>query len=140
MLLRFPREDLAKRRTDQAKMGRDEERAGSKAPKPGCIPCGRSLDKFKLLGQVGQESNLQAAVLEHAAHCPDSSRDVQVALPLCSQFCSQGDTKFASALAVRHQEEAKSSAKARLFCQQPTASARGDLINEGAKLRKPTSS
>jgi len=31
-------------------------------------------------GQVGQESHLQPAVLEHAARCPDSSRDVQIAL------------------------------------------------------------
>ena len=28
-------------------------------------------------GQVGQESNLQPAVLEHAARCPESSKNVQ---------------------------------------------------------------
>jgi hypothetical protein len=38
------------------------------------------------MGQVGQESNLQPAVLEHSARCPDSSKNVQ---PVCSQFCSQ---------------------------------------------------
>jgi hypothetical protein len=40
---------------------------GSKHAKTGCTPCGCSLDKFEVLGQVGQESNLQPAVLETAA-------------------------------------------------------------------------
>jgi hypothetical protein len=31
-------------------------------------------------GQVGQESNLQPAVLEHSARCPDASKVVQIAL------------------------------------------------------------
>jgi hypothetical protein len=45
-----------------------------------------SQHEFSLLGQAGQESNLHPAVLEHAARCPGSSRDVQ---PVCSQCCSQ---------------------------------------------------
>jgi hypothetical protein len=37
-------------------------------------------NKFSITGQVGQESNLQPAVLEHSAQCPDASRVVQIAL------------------------------------------------------------
>ena len=39
------------------------------------------------MGQVGQESNLQPAVLEHAARCPESSKVVQFAL----EFAVFGD-------------------------------------------------
>jgi hypothetical protein len=40
---------------------------GVKARKTGCTPYGCSLDKFNILGQVEQESNLQPAVVEPAA-------------------------------------------------------------------------
>jgi hypothetical protein len=50
------------------------------------VPQGSDPHKFSLLRQVGPESNRQPAVLEHSAHCPDSSKNVQ---PVCSQFCSQ---------------------------------------------------
>jgi hypothetical protein len=43
------------------------------------------------MGQVGQESNLQPAVVEHAARCPEASKNVQ---PLCSQLCSQCDWRL----------------------------------------------
>ena len=36
--------------------------------------------EFRVHGQVGQESNLHPAVLEHAARCPESSKVVQIAL------------------------------------------------------------
>jgi hypothetical protein len=40
-----------------------------------------SLHEFKVWkGQVGQESNLQPAVVEHAARCPETSKDIQNAL------------------------------------------------------------
>jgi hypothetical protein len=32
------------------------------------------------MGQVGQDSNPHPAVVEHAARCPGSSRDVSLAL------------------------------------------------------------
>src|SRR5262249_8710894 len=33
-------------------------------------------------GQMGHESNLRPAGVEHTARCPDSSKDVQIALEL----------------------------------------------------------
>jgi hypothetical protein len=39
-----------------------------------------SSDECRSTGQVGQESNLQPAVLEHAARCPTSSKVVKFAL------------------------------------------------------------
>src|SRR5262249_48853447 len=62
---------------------------GQKHKKTGCAPCGFSVDKIGIRGgQVGQESHLRPAVVEHSARCPDSSKNVQ---PLCSQFCCQRD-------------------------------------------------
>jgi hypothetical protein len=40
----------------------------------------RSGIKKSFWGQVGQESNLQPAVLEHSARYPESSKDVQIDL------------------------------------------------------------
>jgi hypothetical protein len=41
---------------------------------------GGNPHEFRVLRQVGQESNLHPAVLEHAARCPDSSKVVQIGL------------------------------------------------------------
>jgi hypothetical protein len=53
---------------------------GVKACKMGCMPCGFSLHEIRTRGQVGQESNLQPAVVEHALRYPGSSKVVQFAL------------------------------------------------------------
>jgi len=46
----------------------------------GLGPRGSSPHEFRPQGQVGQESHLHPAVVEHSACCPGSSRDVQIAL------------------------------------------------------------
>jgi len=79
----------------------------SKQAKPAAALARPKLLRFKHeKGQVGQESHLHPAVVEHAARCPDASKGVQHALnaqflaahrpaeskhvqPLCSQCCSQ---------------------------------------------------
>src|SRR5262245_1075077 len=56
---------------------------GSKVRKIGCGHIARSLDKVMLYRQVGQESNLQPAVMEVAALRPVQSRCAGYPMLLC---------------------------------------------------------
>src|SRR5262249_33216266 len=63
---------------------RSEASGQTDAPRlQGRLPCVGGVRALK--GKMGQESTLQPAVLELAAHCPASPKNVQ---PVCSQFCS----------------------------------------------------